>query len=249
MTISRDLVEQADGIAHRTGGSAGNDGEGLRRYGNALLTRQPVLARGQQRLNPLEDSRTAGFVRIKLQGQAVNVYVTHLHHTVEGKSLRARQINDLMAQTDIGLQAETLMSQTQASLELHDYDRAQDLLSQAQSQFERLGGVQAPDDTIAVYASLSQQGLQAEQDLARARALSRRWADYPLARQAALNAGSAYAGLGDSVGYESSAAVMKALDERQLRLVLLVGGLTLLSVAWLGLWLWSRGKSPLDWGH
>lgn len=159
------------------------------------------------------------------------------------------QINDLMAQTDIGLQAETLMGQTQASLELHDYDRAQDLLTQAQSQFERLGGVQAPDETIAVYAGLSQQGLQAEQDLERARALSRRWADYPLARQAALSAGSAYAELGDTAGYESSAAVMRALDERQLRLVLLVGGLTLLSVAWLGLWLWSRGKSPLDWGR
>ena len=159
------------------------------------------------------------------------------------------QINDLMAQTDIGLQAETLMSQTQASLELHDYDRAQDLLGQAQSQFERLGGVQAPDETMAVYAGLSQQGLQAEQDLARARVLSRRWADYPLARQAALNAGTAYAALGDSTGYESSSAVMRALDERQLRLVLLVGGLTLLSVAWLGLWLWSRGKPPLDWGH
>ena len=159
------------------------------------------------------------------------------------------QINDLMAQTDIGLQAETLMGQTQASLELHDYDRAQDLLSQAQSQFERLGGVQAPDETIAVYAGLSQQGIQAEQDLARARALSRRWADYPLARQAALDAGTAYATLGDNTGYDSSAAVMKALDERQLRLVLLVGGLTLLSVAWLGLWLWSRGKPSLDWGH
>lgn len=159
------------------------------------------------------------------------------------------QINDLMAQTDIGLQAETLMGQTQASLELHDYDRAQDLLSQAQSQFERLGGVQAPDETMAVYGGLSQQGLQAEQDLAQARALSRRWADYPLARQAALDAGTAYAELGDTTGYESSAAVMRALDERQLRLVLLVGGLTLLSVAWLGLWVWSRGKSPLDWGH
>jgi hypothetical protein len=159
------------------------------------------------------------------------------------------QINDLMAQTDIGLQAETLMGQTQASLEVHDYDRAQDLLSQAQSQFARLGGVQAPDETIVVYAGLSQQGLQAEQDLARARVLSRRWADYPLARQAALSAGTAYADLGDSAGYESSAAVMRALDERQLRLVLLVGGLTLLSVAWLGLWLWSRGKSSLDWGH
>jgi hypothetical protein len=159
------------------------------------------------------------------------------------------QINDLMAQTDIGLQAETLMGQTQASLEVHDYDRAQDLLSQAQSQFARLGGVQAPDETIVVYAGLSQQGLQAEQDLARARVLSRRWADDPLARQAALSAGTAYADLGDSAGYESSAAVMRALDERQLRLVLLVGGLTLLSVAWLGLWLWSRGKSSLDWGH
>ena len=85
--------------------------------------------------------------------------------------------------------------------------------------------------------------------LERARALSRRWADYPLARQAALSAGTAYAELGDSTGHDSSAAVMRALDERQLRLVLLVGGLTLLSVAWLGLWLWSRGKSPLDWGH
>jgi hypothetical protein len=159
------------------------------------------------------------------------------------------QIDDLLAQTDIGLQAETLMGQTQASLELHDYDRAQDLLNQARSQFERLGGAQAPEETIAVYASLSQQGLQAEYDLERARALSRRWADYPLARQAALSAGTAYAELGDASGYESSAAIMTALDQRQLRLVLLVGGLTLLSVAWLGLWLWARGKPPLDWGR
>jgi hypothetical protein len=159
------------------------------------------------------------------------------------------QITDLMAQADIGLQAEALMGQVQASLESHDYDRAQDLLTQAQGQFDRLGGAQAPDETIAVYASLSQQGLQAEQNLERARALSWRWADYPLARQAAVSAGSAYAELGDSAGYESAAAIMRALDERQLRLVLLLGGLTLLSIAWLGLWLWSRGKSPLDWGH
>ena len=69
----------------------------VRRYGNALLTRHPVLARGQQRLNPLEDSRTAGFVRIRLQGQPVNVYVTHLHHTDEGKAQRAQQIDDLLA--------------------------------------------------------------------------------------------------------------------------------------------------------
>ena len=69
----------------------------LRRYGNALLTRQPVLARGQQHLNPMDDSRTVGFVRIKLQGQPVNVYVTHLHHTPEGRALRVQQVDDLMA--------------------------------------------------------------------------------------------------------------------------------------------------------
>lgn len=95
------LPNQAQWLAHELGYHGyfiSVDAEDkTRRYGNALLTRHPVLARGQQRLNPLEDSRTAGFVRIKLQGQAVNVYVTHLHHTVEGKALRARQIDDLMA--------------------------------------------------------------------------------------------------------------------------------------------------------
>ena len=68
-----------------------------RRYGNALLTRHPVLARGQQALRPLQDSRTAGFVRIRLQGRPINVYVTHLHHTHEGGAMRAQQVDDLMA--------------------------------------------------------------------------------------------------------------------------------------------------------
>ena len=71
-----------------------------RRYGNALLTRQPVVARGQQRLHPLEDSRTVGFVRIQLRGQPVNIYVTHLHHTAEGAALRAQQVDGLMAFID-----------------------------------------------------------------------------------------------------------------------------------------------------
>ncbi|MCA9877232.1 MAG: hypothetical protein KC442_05610 [Thermomicrobiales bacterium] len=166
-----------------------------------------------------------------------------------GDDASIAQINELMGQTDIGLQAETLMSQTQASLELHDYERAQNLLSQAESQFARLGGAQAPSEVIRVYAGLAQRGAQAEQDLERARALSRRWADYPLARQAALSAGAAYAELGDAAGYQGAAELMQALDGRQLRLVLLVGGLTLLSVVWLALWLWTRGKSPLDWGR
>jgi hypothetical protein len=38
-----------------------------------------------------------------------------------------------------------------------------------------------------------------------------------------------------------------ASSRRQRRLVLLFGGLALLSAAWLTLWLWARGGTQLDW--
>ncbi|MBN6148833.1 glycoside hydrolase family 3 C-terminal domain-containing protein [Xanthomonas sp. AmX2] len=66
------------------------------RYGNALLTRRPILAREQIRLNPLDDSRTAGRLRLDVDGRAVNVYVTHLHWTEAGGALRERQLQDLL---------------------------------------------------------------------------------------------------------------------------------------------------------
>ena len=65
------------------------------RYGNALLTRHPILARQQKALEPLDDNRTAGMLRIDLEGRTVNVYVTHLHWTEEGSAMRARQMVDL----------------------------------------------------------------------------------------------------------------------------------------------------------
>jgi beta-glucosidase len=68
-----------------------------KRYGNAILTRHPVIRRGWKRLRPLDDSRTAAYVRIALGDRAVNVYVTHLHNTPEGVSIRAQQVTDLLA--------------------------------------------------------------------------------------------------------------------------------------------------------
>ena len=68
----------------------------VHRYGNALLTRRPILARAQRALEPLEDSRSAGLLRIDLDGRAVDVYVTHLHWTDQGGPTRARQLADLM---------------------------------------------------------------------------------------------------------------------------------------------------------
>ena len=67
-----------------------------RRYGNAILTRHPILSRGQKVLQPLDDSRTAAFLRIDLDGRPLNVYATHLHWTDQGAVIRARQVADLM---------------------------------------------------------------------------------------------------------------------------------------------------------
>lgn len=67
-----------------------------RRYGNALLTRHPILQRGQKFLQPLDDNRTAAFLRMDLQGQPLNLYATHLHWTDQGGAIRARQIADLV---------------------------------------------------------------------------------------------------------------------------------------------------------
>lgn len=79
----------------------------FKRYGNALLTRRPVLARNEHLLAPLRDYRTVGHMRIDVDGQAVNVYATHLNERSDedGKRIRGEQIADLLAfvaRTDAG---------------------------------------------------------------------------------------------------------------------------------------------------
>lgn len=71
-----------------------------RRYGNAILTPHRILDRGEAFLRPLEDSRTAAYVRIAVGGHAVDIYATHLHHTPEGSGMRAQQLRDLLAFID-----------------------------------------------------------------------------------------------------------------------------------------------------
>lgn len=95
-----DLVNQAEWLAGQLGYAwhfVSTDPAGKpMRYGNAILTRHPILLRGEQRLRPLDDSRTAGLLRIDLEGRALNVYVTHLHWTDQGGAIRAQQVADLV---------------------------------------------------------------------------------------------------------------------------------------------------------
>lgn len=68
-----------------------------RRYGNAILVRGAIEASDEVKLAPLDDFRTAGWVRTRVRGRPVNVYVTHLHHRPEGGAIRAEQIMGLRA--------------------------------------------------------------------------------------------------------------------------------------------------------
>ncbi|MDR7134673.1 endonuclease/exonuclease/phosphatase family metal-dependent hydrolase [Lysobacter niastensis] len=69
----------------------------VRRYGNAILTRQAPLARGGRLLQPLDDYRVAGWVRFESHGRAVTVYVAHLNFTDTSGAVRAKQVSDLLS--------------------------------------------------------------------------------------------------------------------------------------------------------
>jgi beta-glucosidase len=72
-----------------------------KRYGNAILTRLPILASSELKLPPLDDWRVAAHARLALpDGRALDAYVTHLHHTEEGAAIRAEQVAGLLAFVD-----------------------------------------------------------------------------------------------------------------------------------------------------
>lgn len=67
-----------------------------RRYGNAVLTRLPILTSDWKKLEPLDDYRTAIRVRVVKGGKPVDVVVTHLAWQDDAGPVRARQIADLL---------------------------------------------------------------------------------------------------------------------------------------------------------
>ncbi len=67
-----------------------------RRYGNAVLTRLPIVAGDWKKLEPLDDYRTAVRLRV-IKGRApIDVVVTHLAWQDDAGPVRARQIADLL---------------------------------------------------------------------------------------------------------------------------------------------------------
>jgi hypothetical protein len=153
----------------------------------------------------------------------------------------------LLSQSETGIQAETAMMQAQQALELHSYDRAQALLSQARAQYDQLPAEHRPGSLLETYESLAESGLAATASLAEAKQRKDRWNEYPRARAAALDAGTRFATLGDEEMRAEARAILDELDDRQRRLVLLLSALAAITASWLVLWLWTRGPSVFKW--
>jgi hypothetical protein len=147
----------------------------------------------------------------------------------------------------VGIQAEALMSDTQQALERHTYDRAESYLAKAKAQYDQLPAEQRPDDLIAKYDELASAGTEATIKLDAATGLAQSWGDYRQAREAAQDAGETFAVLGDEERRTEAESILADLDTRQRRLVLMLGALAVLTLAWLALWLWARGPSELRW--
>ncbi|MEI4506666.1 endonuclease/exonuclease/phosphatase family protein [Sphingopyxis sp. CCNWLW253] len=91
VTIARDLgYTQVHFVAPEPDGAP-------KRYGNAILTRLPVIDVARRKLEPLSDYRTAIRVRVRTGDGPVDVVATHLAWQPEAAAVRTEQVADLLA--------------------------------------------------------------------------------------------------------------------------------------------------------
>jgi hypothetical protein len=160
---------------------------------------------------------------------------------------RAAEVAELKDQARIGDLAETKMAEAQQALEQFVYDRAAAAVAQAEEQYAQLPADVRPDEQIAIYKDMAAKGMAATNDLEIAHIQAGNWADYAETRDSALSAGEDFAALGDTEKRDDANSLIRAMDQEQLRIVLLLAALAILTAGWLVLWLKTRGSQPLKW--
>jgi hypothetical protein len=140
-----------------------------------------------------------------------------------------QQAQVLLAQSEAGLHADDLAGQARAALEAADYDRATDLVTQAQQAYATLED-HRQDAALAAFAQRAERGRRAAVMLDQATALARSLR-YPQARAVADQAAAEYLALGDRTRADQALALRGFLDQRQ---SLLGAALLLLGVVGVG---------------
>ncbi len=160
---------------------------------------------------------------------------------------RAAEVAELKDQARIGDLAETKMAEAQQALEQFVYDRAAAAVAQAEEQYAQLPPEVRPDELIATYKDMAARGMAATNQLEIAHIQAGNWADYADTRAAGVAAGVDFAALGDTEQRDDAARLVGVIDQEQLRIVLLLGALAVLTFGWLFLWLRTRGAQPVTW--
>lgn len=160
---------------------------------------------------------------------------------------RTAEVASLKDLARIGALAETKMAEAQHALEQFLYDRAAAAVAQAEEQYAQLPPEVRPVELIETYKTMAARGMAATNQLEIAHIQAGNWAEYSDTRAAALEAGRAFATLGDETQRDDADRLIDAIDQEQLRIVLLLGSLALLTGGWLVLWLRTRGAPPMRW--
>jgi len=98
------LPNQAETLADSLGyfyAFSSRDAQGApTRFGNAILSKYPIVAENNIALRPLNDFRTALHIRVEKDGNILDVYNTHLHNAAVNTHIRQEQIQDLLGFID-----------------------------------------------------------------------------------------------------------------------------------------------------
>ncbi len=160
---------------------------------------------------------------------------------------RAAEVAILEDQARTGELAETKMTEAQQALEQFLYERAAAAVAQANEHYALLPPEARPDELIATYTEMAARGMAATSALDIAHGQAGNWGDYAETRLLASGAGQDFAMLGDGERRNDADRLVQSIDQAQLRIVLLLAALAVLSIGWLALWIRTRGEPPLKW--
>jgi endonuclease/exonuclease/phosphatase family metal-dependent hydrolase len=95
--LGNQAADIAEALDYESWFASANPRDDKQRFGNAILTRHPIVERTEHRLHPLNDWRTLAHAKLEVCGRTVDIYGTHLHHTREGDGIRAQQVSDIVS--------------------------------------------------------------------------------------------------------------------------------------------------------
>lgn len=109
-TLPNQARTLAAALGYRYAFASADPPQQARRYGNAVLTRHPILREEWKALRPPADYRTALHLRLAVGVRTLDVYATHLAWEPERGAVRREQVEDLLAWRDATSQGASIVA-------------------------------------------------------------------------------------------------------------------------------------------